>query len=119
MWILMKVIYTGPLGIFLKGNKYDLPADIVKKLPKNSYEQTCAPWDEHIDKKAAEKNKQLEDAHAAIKKTESITAEIDGLNNSIKAGQQRLAKLQKEQNAAINNAKKLAKTAGIDWPSKA
>ena len=33
MWILMEKTYSGPLGCFVKGQKYDLPETTVKKLP--------------------------------------------------------------------------------------
>jgi len=45
MWITMQQTYSGPLGLFLKGLTYNLPAGRVKKLPRKSYKKSVAPWD--------------------------------------------------------------------------
>ena len=118
MWVLMKEIYTGPLGIFLKGNKYDLPADILNKLSKKSYEQTCAPWDEHKDFKAIEKaqvaakarearlwaNMLQDKADEAKQKTKSLVAEADKKQDEAK-------KAADESIKAANRAQKKKATA--------
>ena len=50
MWIKMNSTYAGSIGLFAKDCKYDLPADIIKHLPKGSFKKTVAPWDEQKDK---------------------------------------------------------------------
>jgi len=52
----MKSTYAGVAGLFLKGNKYDLPLNIIKQLPKGEYKNTCAPWDEKKVKKMRKQN---------------------------------------------------------------
>lgn len=47
MWIKILKTCAGPNGLFVKGLKYDLPAETVGQLPKDSYERIPAPWDEH------------------------------------------------------------------------
>lgn len=54
MWIRMRDTYSGSAGLFLKDMRYDVPDDLLKLLPKGSYEKTCAPWDDHVDKQAVE-----------------------------------------------------------------
>jgi hypothetical protein len=122
MWVQFKITYTGPLGMFIEGQKMDLPKEKVAAIRKvigdKNVVDTCAPWEEHVDKKAVEHNELLTKAKAAITRAKMIATDIERLTDSIKTGQQQLAKLQKEQNTTINNAKKLAKAAGIDWPPK-
>jgi hypothetical protein len=45
MNIKMTKSYAGPLGTFPKDLPFDLPAETVKQLPKNSFVETCAPED--------------------------------------------------------------------------
>ncbi len=51
MWVQMKETYIGPAGMFLKDGPYDLPKSTIKRLPKGSYKETCAPWDKLKTKK--------------------------------------------------------------------
>lgn len=54
MWIKMKETYSGVVGLYPKGMKYDLPETTVKQLPKSFYEKTVAPWNEQKDTSAIE-----------------------------------------------------------------
>lgn len=45
----MKDTYVGGIGDFYKDRKYYLPDDIVKLLPKGSWQKTCPPWEEQTD----------------------------------------------------------------------
>jgi len=54
MWIRMLDTYSGSAGLFLKNTRYEVPDDLLKLLPKGSYEKTCPPWDDHVDKQAVE-----------------------------------------------------------------
>ena len=56
MWIIMKSTYAGELGLFVRDVKYDLPSDVVKKLPKGSFKKIKAPWDEKKAKRKKAKN---------------------------------------------------------------
>ena len=52
MWIKFKKTYIGPAGLFEAGRTLDLPESILKQVPNDCYEETCAPWDEHKDNEA-------------------------------------------------------------------
>jgi len=94
MWIIMTGTYAGNHGQFVKGVKYDLPADVIAELPKGSWNQTCAPWDEHKDLKAikaadslmhpaAVKQAGARDAEAAAKKAMK-KAQRKGASDAVK-----------------------------------
>ena len=71
MWIIMKKTYSGALGLFPKGMKYDLPESKVEQLPKRSYKESVPPWEEHTDTSAIEL--------AAARKTASNNLALVGI----------------------------------------
>ncbi|MCJ7778640.1 MAG: hypothetical protein MUP16_10035 [Sedimentisphaerales bacterium] len=121
MWVLLKSTYAGPLGMFIEGQKMDLPkekvAAIRKAIGDKNVVDTCAPWEEGIDMKAAKHNAFLEKVHNAIAKAENLSTERDRLGCLIKDTIEKLKPIEQEYQNAVKEAKKLAKTAGIDWPA--
>lgn len=86
MWIIMTGTYVGHHGHFVKGIKYDVPADTAGELPKGSWKETCAPCEEHTDPKAvkiAEARARFEAAkleHATLKaEAEALSKAADSL----------------------------------------
>jgi len=122
MWVIFKETYAGTLGMFVKGQKIDLPkekvAAIRKAIGDKNVIDICAPWEEKTDRNAIKHNEFLVKVHAVTKKAESLMAECEQLVNSIKELNLQLISKQKDTKNAIDKAKKLTKTAGIDWPPK-
>jgi hypothetical protein len=120
MWVKFKITYAGPLGLFTAGTKMDLTkekiAAIRKKIGDENVVDTCAPWDEGVDMKAAKHNAFLEKVHNAIAKAENLTDECWDIAIAIEKLQDSQEQKVKECDNAVKKAKKLAKTAGIDWP---
>ena len=118
MWVIINKTYTGPLGIFPGGRKYDLPektiAGIRESLGKENVIDTCAPWEEHVDKKAVTAAELKDKANTAIKSVEAKKVEM--IEHRKVAAQ--INTLKKEIEDGTEKAKKLAKAAGIDWPAK-
>jgi len=114
----MKKTYSGTLGSFYRGGKYDLPEKTIKQLDKDCYEKTCAPWDEHVDRKAAKHNAFLAKVQKAIIRAEALTKECRICAGSIEKMQEALKQKVKDRDNAVKKAKKLAKAAGIKWPPK-
>jgi hypothetical protein len=119
MWVILKKLYSGPLGFFNAGNKYDIPDDNVeqlrKELGRDNVVNTCAPWEEHVDKKALRAAKLLRVAQKAIAKVSVLKSDLADCE-SVAA---RIKGLKKEFEYAIPEAQKLAKAAGIDLSKNA
>ncbi len=118
MFIKMKDTYQGSVGLFIKDQRYDVPMDIIKLLPKGSFEECKAPWDEHVDEEAV----QIAEADAEAKKarlfadklqteTEQARGKIKQLGSVIKSNQAEIKKAKAE-------AEKLEKIA-VDLREKA
>jgi len=114
----MKKTCIGKFGGFYRDGKYDLSKNEVEQLPKKSYEPTCAPWDEQKDEKAAKHNEFMAKVHKAIDTAEELFYECRDLATGVEKLQDTLEQKTKEYNNAANKAKKLAKSAGIKWPSE-
>jgi len=52
MWIKFKKTYCGPEGVFAKGLRTDLPAEKLDRIKSRFYENTCPPWEDHLDRAA-------------------------------------------------------------------
>jgi len=122
MWVLFKATYAGPLGLFVAGSKMDLTKEKVAALRKaigdKNVVDTCAPWEEGVDMKAAKHNEFLRKVHQAIGTAETLINECQDRSDTIVERQEMLKQKEKDRDNAIKAAKKLAKAAGIDWPSK-
>jgi len=93
MWTLFKKVYSGPLGLFLAGIKYDIPKETAEKLGKFC-QPVPAPWDEKIDHKAiacAEDKKNaiiaLERAGYLRGKVYLIASKVADLSSAFKTAQ--------------------------------
>ncbi len=86
MWIKMKSTCEGSAGMFIKGDKYDLPPGVVKLLPKGEYEDICAPWDEHKDEDAAR-------LYSLQGQLEGLRSKAERLANEIEADRRKADKL--------------------------
>lgn len=119
MWVIINKTYTGPLGMFFAGQKYEIPKETVKQLRSELGEknvvETCAPWDEHKDHKAAKAAEAKQKVNAAIAKVGQLQAEL----KSLREVAARINGIKKEFDDATTKAKGLAKAAGIDWPPAA
>jgi hypothetical protein len=118
MWVIITKAYAGPLGIFIGGQKYDVPKPTIeqlrKELGKEHVIDTCAPWDEHKDHKAVAAVELKTKAETAIKQVEQMQTEMIELRKV--AAQINI--LKKELDNAIPKAERLAKQAGIKWTAK-
>lgn len=103
MWIQFKKDYSGPLGLFFKGEKKDLPETMIKKLDKKYYQKTCAPWDEHKDLKAELKS----NAKSAIAWADVVADKAKELNSKLND----LVKPLKDKQTEFDQADKLAREA--------
>jgi len=119
MWVKINKTDISQLGTFIGGNKYDLPEKTIDglrdALGKENVIDTCAPWEEHVDKKAVTVAELKSKAEAAIKTIEEKNKKINELQKIV----HQIGTLQKEVNRELPEAVKLAKKAGIDWPKKA
>jgi len=104
MWIFMLDTYAGGIGTFPKGHKLDLPPDIIKRIPKDCYKKTCAPWDE---KKDTEKIK-LTQAEAKAKDAQ-IWANL--LQDKADEAKQKAEELDREAEIKAAEAEKASATA--------
>lgn len=118
MWIKMKGTYAGNAGQFLKGMQYDVPDDLLKLLPKGSYEETCAPWDKHVDKQAIELTTAQNKVNDLQVRAERFQAEAEELKQKadslVAVVAKRQAEAKKAEQAAkqeIARAEKAAKNA--------
>jgi len=69
MWLRMNKTVSTDHGYYAKGIRYDLPETTVNNLPKGSFEETCAPWNDNVDFSAIMKAKvstEIENIHQAI-----------------------------------------------------
>jgi len=65
MWIELEKTYSGPLGLFVVGQSYDVPENIAKGLPKGTWKKCKAPWEANVDEAAVRLNKARADVEAA------------------------------------------------------
>jgi len=105
----MKGSYAGFLGCFNKGQKYDLPQETVKRLPKGCYKKCKPPWDEQKDEKAAMRAEAEAMARQAEGKADKLQAEAYKAKQRAKAavaeaGKSKASLVQAE--AALKQAKK-------------
>lgn len=129
MWVLIVKGFSGSVCgqalILAPDRKYDLPEDVIKalrnekQLGKKNVIDTCAPWNEHVDTDAAIRRKQAEEAASAIAAFEKLNARCHELEVAICKGTAELKKILPELENAEDNARQLAKKAGIKWPPKA
>ncbi|MFA5553468.1 MAG: hypothetical protein WCZ89_02275 [Phycisphaerae bacterium] len=129
MWVHIKKGFSGSVGgqylVLASGQKYDLPADIIKALRsdkllgRKNVVDTIPPWEEKVDQKAVEQNQKTADANSAIKKAEQLEEHCSQLEAAIGAGELELKKLLPELENAHKTARQLAKEAGLEWPPKA
>jgi hypothetical protein len=94
MWVQILKTYSGPLGLFVKDEKKDVPKEIVDKLPKGICKSAPAPWDEKIDHKAIDAAELKKNAALTIEKTVALHKKVEGfalqlvdLSNILKAAQ--------------------------------
>lgn len=76
MWTKIQKTYSGKLGMFVIGQKYDLTEATIKQFPKGTAVQCCAPWDEKIDTKAVAKLELVKNAKAAKMAVERIEEKL-------------------------------------------
>lgn len=50
MWVKFKKTYTGPEGMFIVDNRYDLGEGKLKNIDKKFYIKSCPPWEDGVDK---------------------------------------------------------------------
>jgi len=126
MWILMKQKFQHGLSQFIGGQKYDLNAEILSHIPKNRYEKTCPPWEEHTDKDAAaldglrqnylklqgRANRLTDVANSATEKSKQFLSEVDAKKIACEKIKAELEKAAKASEAATEKAKKSTATEG-------
>jgi len=103
MWIEMKSTYAGGVGMFIAGQRLDLPPDILEHIPTDSYHECKAPWDEHIDPLAVQARvveKATEHASRLAELYEQARAKADAMVGSVSQAQ-----------AELDNADKAAREA--------
>ena len=118
MWIIMRKTYSGPLGVFFRGQKCDLPESTIKQLRKSYYKETCAPWDEGKDVKAIEQAQlvsEAKDAQTRAKlladKADEAIQKADSLIAGVSAKQSEIGKTEQAAKTAIARADKAAEHA--------
>ncbi len=78
MWIKMKETVDLPgYRQLIKDDRVDLPTQIVRQLPKDSYKKTCAPWDDHKDVEAIEKAQALARVEELLQAADQARATAD------------------------------------------
>ena len=109
----MKKTYSGPLGSFFAGQKYDLPESTVKQLRKSYYKETCAPWDEGKDVKAIEQAQLVAEAKdvkvwadVLADRADEAKQKADSLLAGVSAKQDEARKAEQAAKAAIARADK-------------
>ncbi len=108
---------------YQQNQRLDISDEIAKKLISNHYaEKSCPPWEDHIDKKAAELNKlkaavagienQLRDNRAELKKMQAVADDIPRIKRIIEA-------LEQNHDNAEKQLKDFAAKNNIDLKEKA
>lgn len=112
MWIKFKKTYIGPAGLFEAGRTLDLPESILKQVPNDCYEETCAPWDEHKDNEAiklAQAKGNARDARAWAEivagKAEKAQQRVDALACTAKKAADEALKKSKSKQASDKDKK--------------
>ena len=118
MWIIMRKTYSGPLGSFFAGQKYDLPESTVKQLKKSYYKETCAPWDEGKDVKAISQAQLVAEAKdvkvwadVLADRADEAKQKADSLVDGVSAKQNEARKAEQAAKTAIARADKAAEHA--------
>jgi len=135
MWIKMLQTYSGPLGLYPAGQKFDLPEAAIEKLPKTVviegkkkkqplYEPTCAPWDEQKDKKAIQLAKDKGEALYALSRADKLQTEAEQLQRQVDelvaiVSQNQAASQKAEANAKEMIAESKSGTASKELKKKA
>ena len=118
MWIIMRKTYSGPLGSFFRGQKYDLLESTVKQLRKSYYKETCAPWDEGKDVKAISQAQLVSEAKdvkvwadVLADRADEAKQKADSLVAGVSAKQDEARKAEQAAKTAIARADKAAEHA--------
>ena len=121
MWIKMLKTYAGPLGLYPVYQKFDVPKQVAEGLKKAkvSFERTCPPWDEKMDRKAVKHDAFLKKVDQVFYRAEKLIAECRGTATAIENSAGVLQQKEKDRDNAVKKAKKLAKSAGLQWPPEA
>ncbi len=117
MWIVMTKTYTGAVGPFARGCRYDLPERTVALLTdkggKKCWKRSCAPWEDHVDQKAVRAAQARAGYEIARARAIKLAAEADDLKQkadayviSARAAQAVSRKAEKEAVAAKTAAGK-------------
>lgn len=76
-WVLFKSTYTGPQGFFPAGAKRDLPDNTLALISDDFYTKCKAPWNEHVDEKAATKRGKEACIFSAKQKFLALQSDVD------------------------------------------
>jgi len=91
MWVKFKKSYVGPLGQFSIGSRQDLPDATAKHFIAEKFAVgTCAPWDDHKDKKQAKK---LAAKEALLAQEANLGKLITGLEKELEAAEAAVKKI--------------------------
>ena len=90
MWIKMLVDQVKAGGIYLRGQRLDLPDSIVAQFDEGSYQKTVAPWDAQMPPEQL----RLRDAEAKVK---ALDGEADTIASNLKQARDKVDELQKQQ----------------------
>ena len=90
MWVEMLVDQIKGGGIYLRGQRLDLPDRIVDLFDEGSYKDTCAPWDSQMPPEQL----RLRDAEAKVK---ALDGEADTIASNLKQARDKVDELQKQQ----------------------
>lgn len=90
MWIEMSVDQVKAGGIYLRGQRLDLPDSIVAQFDEDSYIKTVAPWDSQMPPEQL----RLRDAEAKVK---ALDGEADTIASNLKQARDKVDELQKQQ----------------------
>ena len=121
MWIKFKKTYSGPLGVFPKGTRIDLPAEKVRKLKTKFYETSCPPWDDHLDRAAVDQAAARDALSKANFHLSGLQANADhatennlrlkkAYENTAARAEVIGAEIEKAETLAVKKAKQLEKT---------
>ena len=107
MWIIFKENYSGNLGQFIGGQKYDLPKETVERLPKECFEKSCAPWEEQTDSAAIA----VITVHKKVAEAEKLAEKLQKITDEAARHRDDLVKVATEKRDAESDAELAAENA--------
>jgi len=86
MWVKFTKTYTGPAGMFIRGQKYDLPEmTTLSRIDRSFYEPCDAPWDTHKDPQLIRLNELQEQLAKARQQAEGFTRAAEEMMQNAEA----------------------------------